>query len=78
MTSLPAEKFNIKNRGLIKEDYIADIVIFDENEVADMANYTEPHQYAKGFKYVWVNGALTITEGQHNGTRKGMAIRNKN
>ena len=78
MTSLPAEKFNIKNRGLIKEDYIADIVIFDENEVTDMANYTEPHQYAKGFKYVWVNGALTINEGAHNGTRKGMAIRNKN
>jgi len=78
MTSLPAEKFNIKNRGLIKEDYIADIVIFDENEVTDMANYTEPHRYAKGFKYVWVNGALTINEGEHNGTRKGMAIRNKN
>jgi len=78
MSSLPAEKFNIKNRGLIKEDYIADIVIFDENEVADMANYTEPHQYAKGFKYIWVNGALTINEGVHNGTRKGMAIRNKN
>ena len=78
MTSLPAEKFNIKNRGLIKEDYIADIVIFDENEVTDMANYTEPHQYAKGFKYLWVNGALTINEGEHNGTRKGMAIRNKN
>jgi N-acyl-D-amino-acid deacylase len=78
MTSLPAEKFNLKNRGLIKEDYIADIVIFDENEVTDMANYTEPHSYAKGFKYVWVNGALTINEGKHNGTRKGMAIRNKN
>jgi len=78
MTSLPAEKFNIKNRGLIKEDYIADIVIFDENEVTDMANYTDPHRYAKGFKYVWVNGALTIHEGSHNGTRKGMAIRNKN
>lgn len=78
MTSLPAEKFNIKNRGLIKEDYIADIVVFDENEVTDMANYTEPHQYAKGFKYIWVNGALTINEGHHNGTRKGMAIRNKN
>jgi N-acyl-D-amino-acid deacylase len=78
MTSLPAEKFNIKNRGLVKEDFIADIVIFDENEVTDMANYTEPHSYAKGFKYVWVNGVLTINEGTHNGTRKGMAIRNKN
>lgn len=77
MTSLPADKFNIKERGLIKEGYLADIVIFDENEVADMSTYDNPHQYAKGFKYVIVNGALTIDQGQHNGTRKGIAIRNK-
>jgi N-acyl-D-amino-acid deacylase len=77
MTSLPADKFNIKERGLIKEGYIADIVLFDENEVADMSTYENPHQYAKGFKYVIVNGALTIDQGQHNGTRRGMAIRNK-
>jgi N-acyl-D-amino-acid deacylase len=78
MTSLPANKFNLKNRGLIKEDYIADIVIFDEKEVNDIANYENPHQYSIGFKYVIVNGALTINEGIHNGARKGIAIRNKN
>ena len=50
MTSLPADKFNIKERGLIKEGYLADIVIFDENEVADMSTYDNPHQYSKGFK----------------------------
>jgi len=77
MTSLPASKFNLKNRGLLKEDYIADIVIFDENEVNDMATYENPHQYSTGFKYVIVNGALTIEDGVHNGVRKGMAIRNK-
>ncbi len=78
MTSLPAEKFNIKNRGLVKEGYYADIVIFDENEVADKSLYEAPHQYSVGFKYCWVNGSLTINEGKHNGTKKGMAIRNKN
>lgn len=78
MTSLPAEKFNIKNRGLIQEGYYADIVIFDENEVADKSLYEAPHQYSVGFKYVWVNGELTINEGKHNGAKKGMAIRNKN
>jgi N-acyl-D-amino-acid deacylase len=78
MTSLPAEKFNIKNRGLVKEGYYADIVIFDENEVADKSLYEAPHQYSVGFKYVWVNGELTIDEGKHNGTKKGMAIRNRN
>jgi len=78
MTSLPANKFNLQERGLLKENYIADIVVFDENEVGDAATYDNPHQYAKGFKYVIVNGALTIDNGVHNGTRKGIAIRNKN
>jgi N-acyl-D-amino-acid deacylase len=78
MTSLPADKFNIKQRGLIKEGFIADIVLFDENEVTDMATFENPHQYSKGFKFVFVNGSLTVDNGVHNGARKGMAIRNKN
>ncbi len=78
MTSLPANKFNLKERGIIKEGFIADIVIFDENEVTDMATFENPHQYSKGFKYIFVNGGLTVDNGVHNGTRKGIAIRNKN
>jgi N-acyl-D-amino-acid deacylase len=78
MTSLPAQKFNLKNRGLIKEGYFADICIFDENEISDASEYNEPHQYSKGIKYVWVNGALSIDNGVQNMTRKGMAIRNEN
>ena len=78
MTSLPADKFNLKERGLIKENYIADIVVFNEKEVGDQASFENPHQFSKGFHYVLVNGALTIDNGVHNGTRKGTAIRNKN
>jgi N-acyl-D-amino-acid deacylase len=78
MTSLPADKFNIKQRGLIKEGFIADIVVFDENEVADMATFENPHQFSKGFKYIFVNGGLTVDNGVHNGARKGIAIRNNN
>ena len=78
MTSLPADKFNLKQRGLLKEGYLADIVVFDENEVTDMATFENPHQFSKGFKYVFVNGALTIENGVHNATRKGIAIRNNN
>jgi N-acyl-D-amino-acid deacylase len=78
MSSLPADKFNIKERGLLKENYIADIVVFDENEVIDKATFENPHQISKGFKYVFVNGALTVENGFHNGVKKGIAIRNKN
>ncbi|MCX6331243.1 MAG: D-aminoacylase [Bacteroidetes bacterium] len=76
MTSLPANKFNLKNRGLIKEGYFADVIIFDEDEISDMSEYNAPHQYSKGVKYVWVNGALSLEQGKQNTTRKGRAIRN--
>jgi len=77
MTSLPASKFNIKNRGVIQEGFIADVVVFDENEVSDMASFTDAHLYAKGFKYIWVNGALSIDQGIQIPIRKGVAIRQK-
>lgn len=76
MTSLPANKFNIQKRGLLATDYFADIVVFDENEIDDLSTYDAPHQYSKGIKYAIVNGAITIENGQHIGTRKGVAIRN--
>lgn len=75
MTSLPASKFNIKNRGIIKEGFIADIVVFNENEVSDKATFTDSHQYATGFKYIWVNGALSIDESVQVPIRKGISIR---
>jgi N-acyl-D-amino-acid deacylase len=78
MTGLPAQKFNLKNRGLIKEGYFADIVIFDENEISDASEYNQPHQYSKGVKYVWVNGVLSIDQGVQNKAKKGIAIRNIN
>ena len=78
MTSLPANKFNFKERGILKEGFFADLVVFDENEVMDMATFENPHQFSKGFKFVFVNGAMTVENGVHNGTRKGIAIRIKN
>ncbi|MEY3619853.1 MAG: hypothetical protein RLZZ391_219 [Bacteroidota bacterium] len=77
MTSLPASKFNIRNRGIIEEGFIADIVVFDENEVTDMASFADAHQYAKGFKYIWVNGALSMDQGIQLPIRKGVSIRQK-
>ncbi|MCH5599759.1 amidohydrolase family protein [Niabella ginsengisoli] len=74
MTSLPAQKFQFKDRGLLKENMAADIVIFDEKEVQDQATYKQPHAYSKGFHYIIVNGKLTVDQSKHNGTRAGIAL----
>ncbi len=75
MTSLPAQKFQLKNRGLLREGYAADMVVFNEATVQDLSTYEQPHQYSIGFKYVLVNGKLTIENEQHNGTRSGIVLR---
>ena len=75
MTSLPAQKFQLKNRGLLRGGYAADIVVFNEAAVQDLSTYEQPHQYSRGFKYVLVNGKLVIEDEQHNGTRSGMVLR---
>lgn len=74
MTSLAAQKFQLKDRGLLKEGYAADIVIFNENEVADKATFEQPHQFSVGFKYVLVNGKLVIENGKHNGIKSGTPL----
>lgn len=78
MTSLPAQKYRLSNRGLLKEGYAADIVMFDAGKVQDLSTYDNPHQYTTGFKYVLVNGQVTVAEGKHNGTRAGMTLRLNN
>lgn len=75
MTSLPANKFKLEGRGLLVEGYAADILIFDENAVKDQSTFEKPHQYSTGFKYVLVNGTVTVDEGVHTGARAGASIR---
>ena len=75
MTSLAAQKFQLKDRGLLREGFAADIVIFDENTVADKATFDKPHQFSVGFDYVLVNGSLTVDNGKHTGARHGQALR---
>ncbi|MBI5370859.1 MAG: D-aminoacylase [Sphingobacteriales bacterium] len=74
MTSLPAQKFQLKDRGLLKEGYAADIVIFDENGVQDLSTFDKPHAYSAGFHFVIVNGVLTVDNEKHNGARAGKAL----
>lgn len=74
MTSLPAQKFGFKNRGLLREGMAADLVVFDPQKVKDEATYEKPHAYSKGFTYVLVNGKITVNNNQHNQTRNGIIL----
>ncbi len=76
MTSLPAQKFQLSDRGLIKEGMAADIVIFNEQEVKDISTFEKPHAYSKGFHFVIVNGVLTVDHERHTGARAGQALKN--
>lgn len=74
MTSLPAQTFHLKDRGLIREGFAADIVIFDENTIADNATYEKPHQYATGFSDVIVNGEIVFDGEKMTGKMSGQPL----
>jgi N-acyl-D-amino-acid deacylase len=71
MTSLPAQKFNLHDRGLVKQHMAADLIIFDPRTVGDKATFSQPHAYATGFTYIIVNGKVTAEKGLHTGERNG-------
>ena len=75
MTSLPANTFRLRGRGLVKEGFAADIVVFDPATVRDIATYEDPHHYAEGFKHVIVNGVPVIRDDKKTGRRPGRALR---
>lgn len=75
MTSLPAQKFHLSDRGLLRDGFAADIVVFDAATVKDLSTYHQPHQYSTGFDYVLVNGIVTVDGGKHNGSRAGTVLR---
>lgn len=59
MTSLPAHRFGLKDRGILKEGNYADLVVFDSETIADRATYEQPKQSSSGILYVFVNGRLS-------------------
>jgi len=75
MTSLPAQKFNLRDRGLLHEGMAADIVIFNQQTVGDAATFTKPHAYSNGFDYVIVNGETVVEKGKHTGVRSGQPLK---
>jgi N-acyl-D-amino-acid deacylase len=74
MTSLPASTFGLKQRGLIKEGFFADITVFDYQKIADKATFSEPFQKAEGIVHVFVNGIPAMKYGGFTGNRAGRVL----
>jgi N-acyl-D-amino-acid deacylase len=77
MTSLPARTFRLSDRGLVREGFAADLVIFDPARVQDKATFSDPHQYSEGFDFVVVNGVVAVEDGKPNEVRGGRILRHR-
>ena len=74
MTSATANRLSIPDRGLLKEGFYADVVVFDPATVADRATYENPHQLSVGVKDVFVNGVAVVHDGQVTGAKPGRIV----
>jgi N-acyl-D-aspartate/D-glutamate deacylase len=63
LTSAPASKLGITERGIIAIDAYADLVLFDPEAISDLATMTNPYQFSRGIEYVWVNGVMSVKSG---------------
>ena len=77
MTSLPARRLGLADRGLVREGFAADLVCFDPAAVADRASYEEPRLTAAGVPYVAVNGTLVVDDGRRTEALPGRALRRR-
>jgi N-acyl-D-amino-acid deacylase len=75
MTGGPAQALGLRDRGLLREGYRADVTVFDPATVIDRATYEDPHQYPLGIAMVIVNGVLVVEGGQHTGALPGKVLR---
>src|SRR5262249_47345973 len=74
MTSLPASRFRIFDRGLLRPGMKADVTVFDPAKVTDKADFVHPHQYAEGFRHVLVNGKPVLMNSKMTGERPGRVL----
>ncbi|MTA58149.1 MAG: amidohydrolase family protein, partial [Actinobacteria bacterium] len=75
MTGRPAKRLGLHDRGLIKEGYKADLVLFDHEKVADRSTFDSPRLPASGFEFVWINGIPTLEKGARSNFIPGKGIR---
>jgi len=75
MTSMPAARLGLRDRGVIVDGHVADVVVFDPATVRALATYDEPRQFPEGIVYVLVAGVLVVDGGVHTGATPGRALR---
>ena len=75
-TARCASRLNINDRGLLQRGYRADVTVFDPDSIIDRATFEDPHQYPAGIAHVIVNGALTVSGGEHTGAAAGLILEN--
>ncbi|MBM3835871.1 MAG: D-aminoacylase [Verrucomicrobia bacterium] len=75
LTGFPAESLKLDRRGLLKQGYFADVVVFDPAKIQDHATFDKPHQYSTGVVHVFVNGAQVLRNGEHTGAKPGRVVR---
>jgi N-acyl-D-amino-acid deacylase len=75
MTSLPARTFGFRDRGLVREGFAADLLLFDPEKVEDKSTFQKPHQYSEGFDFVLVNGVPIVEDGKILDVHSGKVIR---
>ena len=75
LTKLPATNLKLRDRGELRENYFADIVIFDPYGIQDNSTFEQPHQYATGMQHVIVNGEVVLRNGEHTGALPGQVVR---
>lgn len=75
MTSLPAQRIGLSDRGILAEGMRADVVVLDLADVRETAKFGDPHHYATGTRHVFVNGVAVMLDGEMTGARPGLALR---
>lgn len=75
LSALPAASLHVRDRGQLKQGWLADIAVFDPGTIADHATYEHPMAYATGMREVLINGTLVLSGGEHTGARPGRVVR---
>ena len=74
-SSLPAQILGLRDRGLVREGFHADLAVLDLGKLADKATFFEPHQYSDGVEYVFVNGETVVAAGSPTAKLPGLVLK---